>query len=98
MWGRVRPGIRPELTGEAEIHFARGIEASVPGPHAGHRLAHRTEGVRNCSRADGLAGGAEAPAVASRKDLKEGNGIGRVLEERIEVEFGTEFDPQVPMS
>jgi hypothetical protein len=64
----------------------------------GERLAYRTDGVLHCSRSDGTAfRGDAAIAVTLGEDLDDGDWVGAIAQERVEVAFQSELFPEHPM-
>ena len=63
-------GVSFEHSAQAEVNGTRAVFPSIPGPHAGHRLAHRAYGVRNRARSNAFTGVLSwSTAVAGGKDL-----------------------------
>jgi len=95
--GRIGAGIAPELAFEAEVDGADGVEAGVWGPQSGEALAHRTEGVLHCARANWLAAGSCATvAVALGEDLENEDWVWDVGKVFIGAEGKTEGAPAEP--
>jgi hypothetical protein len=82
-----------------ESRFHRRHPYGCPGPpQVGERLARRTDGVLHCSRSDGIAfGGDSAISVTLGEDLDDGDWVGAIAQERVEVDFQSELFPEHPM-
>jgi hypothetical protein len=94
---RIGAGIATELAFEAKIDGAYGVEARVRGPQSGEALAHRTEGVLHCARANWLAaGGCATVTVALGEDLENEDGVGDIGKGFIGAESMTEGTPAEP--
>jgi hypothetical protein len=90
--------VAPKLSGEPEVYLAEGVLADVCGPQLGERLAHRTDGVLHCSRADRVVlGGATADAVTLSKDLDDGDGVITVSDKGVNVVLKAKGFPESPM-
>jgi hypothetical protein len=95
-WG-IGAGVATELAFEAKIDGAYGVEARVWGPQSGEALAHRTEGVLHCARANWLAAGSGATvAVALGEDLENEDWVWDVGKVFIGAEGKTEGAPAEP--
>ena len=94
---RILTSVATELAAQAKVERASRVFTLVFGPHAGHRLAHRADRVRNCARLDGETGGAKSLPVSGREDLEKRNGVTQVFEEWVDVEFSTELEPPAPV-
>jgi hypothetical protein len=90
--------VAPKLSCEPEVYLAKGILADVIGPQLGERLAHRTDGVLHCSRADRVVvGGATAVTVTLGKDLDDWDGVIIVLEKGVNVVLKVKGFPESPL-
>ena len=88
-----------KLLGEAEVKFAIvGQHLGIWGPHPFERLAHRAEDVLHPISCDGLLAGSNVSlSVTHSKDLDKGDLIPKAPEERIDPEFLTKLEPNLPM-
>jgi hypothetical protein len=81
VWWGIGSGVAMELALEVEVNGASGVEVRVTGPQSGEALAHCTEGVLYCVRANWLAtGGSASIVVPLGKDLEEEDRVRNVCE------------------
>ena len=97
-WG-VGLVVAAELSSDAEVNLVVGVFPWVFGPQTGVLLCHRSCGVFHRSRLDlSLAGGNASVPVTLPEHLEDGNWITVLMEERVNLELVTEFEPSVPMA
>ena len=95
--GRVGFGVGAQLMAQTQIEVAGTDEAGIRGPQAGQRLADVAERLLHGARAHAeRAFGKASVTVALREDLEERDGIGDRVEERRDVQLGTESFPDGP--
>jgi hypothetical protein len=83
---------------ELEVYLTKGTLAEVCGPQLGERLAHRTDGILHCSRADRFVlGGATAIAVTVGKYLDDEDGVIIVSDKGVNVVLKAKGVPERPM-
>jgi hypothetical protein len=86
------------IVDDVKVDLAEDILADVRGHQLGERLAHCTDGILHCSRADRVVlGSAVIISIALSKDQDDGEGVIEVLDKRVNFVLETNGLPESPM-
>ena len=97
--GRIFVLVAGNLSRDAKVYLAAGVQTRVVGPHRRKRLSNGSQRVLHCSSLHRVVMGGNLPcAISLSADLECGNRVFDFREGRIQAERGAEVAPCLPVS